>query len=138
MRPDEVCGLASGGCAQHFQGGSIYWSPATGTHWVVGAIRQRWSMLGWENGIGYPVANEVCGLTRGGCYQGFERGGVYWSAGTDAHVVTGAIRGFYAGMGYEGGVLGYPASEETPMAGGVYQDFEGGRVFWTPERGVHR
>ena len=135
---DEVCGLASGGCAQHFQGGSIYWSPATGTHWVVGAIRQRWSMLGWENGIGYPVANEVCGLTRGGCYQGFERGGVYWSSATDAHVVTGAIRGFYAGLGYEGGSLGYPASEETPMAGGVYQDFEGGRVFWTPERGVHR
>lgn len=41
----------------HFQNGSIYWTPATGAHEVHGAIRARWAQLRWERGLlGYPVA----------------------------------------------------------------------------------
>ena len=29
---DSSCGLVGGGCFQEFQGGSVYWSPATGAH----------------------------------------------------------------------------------------------------------
>jgi hypothetical protein len=48
----EVCGLRDSGCLQHFQRGSIYWSPATGAQPSHGAIRARWGQLGWENGLG--------------------------------------------------------------------------------------
>ena len=41
----------------HFQNGSIYWTPATGAHEVYGAIRARWAELRWERGLlGYPTA----------------------------------------------------------------------------------
>lgn len=41
----------------HFQKGSIYWTPATGAHEVYGAIRERWAELRWERSvIGYPVS----------------------------------------------------------------------------------
>lgn len=44
----------------HFQNGSIYWTPATGAHEVLGAIRERWAELRWESGVlGYPVAAPV-------------------------------------------------------------------------------
>jgi len=41
---------------QHFQHGSIYWTPTTGAHEVYGAIRERWAELRWERGLlGYPI-----------------------------------------------------------------------------------
>jgi uncharacterized protein with LGFP repeats len=33
---------------RHYEHGSIYWSPASDAHEVHGAIRDRWSALGWE------------------------------------------------------------------------------------------
>ncbi|WP_456877432.1 reprolysin-like metallopeptidase, partial [Geodermatophilus sp. SYSU D00710] len=69
----ERCGLRDGGCLQEFQGGSIYWTPATGAHAIDGEIRARWGSLGWENGwYGYPVAGARCGLRDGGCLQEFQ------------------------------------------------------------------
>ncbi len=41
----------------HFQNGSIYWTPATGAHEVYGLIRERWAELRWECGLlGYPIS----------------------------------------------------------------------------------
>jgi hypothetical protein len=41
----------------HFQKGSIYWTPVTGAHEIYGAIRARWAELRWERGLlGYPTA----------------------------------------------------------------------------------
>lgn len=44
----------------HFQGGSIYWTPGTGAHEVHGLIRDRWASLGWERNsqLGYPITDE--------------------------------------------------------------------------------
>jgi hypothetical protein len=81
----------------HFQGGSIYWTPATGAHVVYGAIRARWEFLGWERSfLGYPVSDELK-FDEGGRVSVFQGGEVYWWPDTDAielhHVV---VR--YAGM----------------------------------------
>ncbi|MER7172505.1 neprosin family prolyl endopeptidase [Streptomyces mesophilus] len=47
------------GYYQHFQGGSLYWSPASGAHPVQGAIRTKWASLGWERGrLGFPTSDE--------------------------------------------------------------------------------
>ncbi|GAB3326673.1 hypothetical protein GCM10027451_52090 [Geodermatophilus aquaeductus] len=77
-----VCGLRDGGCGQVFQGGTLYWSPASGTQPVNGAIRARWAQLGFENGsLGYPV-EEAAVLFNGDVAQRFQSGGLYWSART--------------------------------------------------------
>jgi hypothetical protein len=40
----------------HFQGGSLYWTPATGANEVVGVVRERWAEMDWEKGpLGFPV-----------------------------------------------------------------------------------
>jgi hypothetical protein len=43
----------------HFQHGSIYWSPRTGPMMVRGTVRDRWAASGWEMGpLGYPVQDQ--------------------------------------------------------------------------------
>ncbi|MGY1773912.1 LGFP repeat-containing protein, partial [Blastococcus sp. SYSU D00813] len=85
---EEICGLRDSGCFQEFQGGVMYWSPATGAHPLFGALRQRWNAQRWETGpLGYPTEDEVCGLTGGGCLQRFQGGTIYWSRSTGARIV---------------------------------------------------
>ena len=45
----------------HFQGGSIYWTPGTYAHEVHGLIRDRWASQGWERNpqLGYPITDEL-------------------------------------------------------------------------------
>ncbi|MGO4856847.1 fibronectin type III domain-containing protein [Arthrobacter sp. 2MCAF14] len=135
---NEVKGLRYGGAYQSFQGGAIYWSPATGAHVNAGAIRSAYAAQGWENGLlGYPTGNEVKGLRDGGAYQSFQGGAIYWSPATGAHVNKGAIRDAYAAQGWENGELGYPTSNEYSVCcGGAAQDFQGGRITWTPTGGT--
>lgn len=43
----------------HFERGSIYWTPRTGPMVVRGAVRDRWATSGWERGpLGYPVRDQ--------------------------------------------------------------------------------
>ena len=64
----------------HFQGGSVYWSPATGAHEVHGAIRDLWARMGWENSIlGFPTSDEYA--IAGGRRSRFETRQHYPTAG---------------------------------------------------------
>lgn len=135
----EACGLAGGGCYQVFRYGSIFWSPSTGAHVVQGAVGTRWTALGAENGaLGYPVGRQSCGLVAGGCAQSFQGGEVYWSAGTGAHVIGGAVATKWTAYGREGGALGYPALDLVCglVAGGCYQVFQYGTVYVSPDAGT--
>lgn len=68
----------------HFQGGSIYWSPSTGAHVVYGAIRDRWAAIGWERSyLGYPLSDEE-EFDEGGRVNQFQGGQVYWWPDTGA------------------------------------------------------
>ena len=99
---EASCGRRGGGCLQQFQGGWVYWSPATGAAAIDGQIRERWGQLGWENGyLGYPVGGARCGLRAGGCLQLFQGGSVYWTAATGARAVDGAIRDRWGSLGWE-------------------------------------
>lgn len=63
----------------HFDGGSIYWTPDTDAHEVHGAIRDAWAAQGWETGpLGYPMTDE-CGCDFG-AHQNFQGGALYWDA----------------------------------------------------------
>ena len=133
---DEYCGYRDGGCLQLFQGGSIYWSPATGAHFALGAIRDTWGGERWEKGrLGYPTTDEICGLRGGGCVQLFQGGSIYWSPATGARIVLGEIRNAYAGQGWENGRLGYPTSGEILTRfpdGNWIQYFQGGSIQYNP------
>jgi len=61
-----------------FQGGSVYFSPASGSFEVHGAIRNCWAALGYETGVlGYPVSDEYA--VPGGRHSDFQHGSVHWS-----------------------------------------------------------
>ncbi|GAB3358600.1 hypothetical protein [Modestobacter lapidis] len=124
---DAFCGLRDGGCGQHFRGGSVYWSPASGARTVAGPIAARWAAQGWEWGLGYPTTDAFCGLRDGGCGQHFQYGSVYWSPATGAHAVSGALRDQWAARGWEWG-LGYPTGGATTSGQLVTQAFQRGAL----------
>ncbi|GAB7189438.1 hypothetical protein NUM3379_01440 [Kineococcus sp. NUM-3379] len=124
-----------GGAFERFQGGSVYFSGATGAQAVRGLIREKWGSVGWEAGyLGYPTTTEA--PVRGGAFTHFQGGSVYWSPATGAHVVRGAIRQAWAGQGWESGRLGFPMSDEYDVPGGRRSDFQGGDIVWTPAGGA--
>ncbi|MFD4293685.1 alpha/beta hydrolase-fold protein [Rhodococcus sp. NPDC058532] len=127
------------GRGNHFQAGSIYWTPQTGAHAVRGAIRDEWARQGWELGpLGYPVGDEVDTPTKDGAVQGFEIGAMYWSPTTGANAVQGLIMQKYAELGYENSWLGFPrSSERGPIRdNGRFNEFEHGNIYWSPASGA--
>jgi uncharacterized protein with LGFP repeats len=135
---EETGGLRNGGVVQNFQGGAIVWSPTTGSQVSMGGIRTTWLQNGAENGqVGYPTSKEITGLRNGGVMQYYQGGAIVWSPASGSQVSMGAIRTAWASTGYENGRLGYPTSREYPIGGGaVAQDYQGGRITWTPGRGA--
>jgi hypothetical protein len=75
---DENYNLRDGGVYQTYQGGAIYWSPATGAHISTGGIRSAWGRLGYENGrLGYPTSDEYA--ISGGVRQTYQGGYIDYS-----------------------------------------------------------
>jgi len=82
-----------------------------------------------QQGLGAPITLQRCGLTGGGCYQDFENGSIHWSPTTGAFRTDGVIRSFWESLGWETGVLGYPAGNAVTTSKGTWQAFQGGTVF---------
>jgi hypothetical protein len=80
---DEQPTSNSRGRFNHFEGGSIYWTPDWGAVEVHGLIRAKWATLSWEQGfLGFPVTDELpLPGTDGGRYSLFEHGIVTWWPG---------------------------------------------------------
>jgi uncharacterized protein with LGFP repeats len=125
---------------QHFEGGSIYWSPATGAWEVHGAIRDTWGRLGWENGPnGFPISDERWTPNGLGKYNLFQDGAIYWTGATGAHALQGLIWQEYGAQGWENSALRFPTTDElpTPNRFGRYNHFQGGSIYWSPATGAH-
>ncbi|OYN97736.1 deoxyribonuclease NucA/NucB [Propionibacteriaceae bacterium ES.041] len=138
---DEFCGLRDGGCAQRFQGGLLYWSPASGASPVWGAILDAYSRVSWEaSTLGYPTGTEFCGLKDGGCAQRFQGGMIYWSPGTGSWPVWGRILEYYANNRWEQGRFGYPTSGESCLNSAssrtCTQTFQWGQIVWDSVTGT--
>jgi uncharacterized protein with LGFP repeats len=127
---DQVCGLVDGGCYQVFQGGWIVHSNNTPPVSVPLATRGMWWYYGNENGwLGYPLAEEVCGLPGGGCYQQFEGGYVTQSTVGGMRAMWPEVWALWSGWGRHAGILGYATSDPSDINGGTYtQTFQGGTV----------
>jgi uncharacterized protein with LGFP repeats len=131
---DEV--YTGGYAVQTYTGGEIDWSPATGAHAVVGAIRQRWTELGSAPALGLPLTEELALGTGVGVYQLFQQCKFFWSPATGAQPVRGAIGATYEALGSEWSRLGLPTSAEYAIPGGWRQDFEHGQLSWDAATGV--
>lgn len=127
----EETGTQDGGAKQEFENGSIYWKRGVGAWSVQGTIFTNYEGLGAQTSfLGYPVSSEQA-LQGSGIYQQFEKGRIYWKSETGSWSVHGGIGSRYILEGAESGALGYPLSGETSSPeGGVYQDFENGRILW--------
>jgi hypothetical protein len=145
---DETGAPDGVGRFNHFQGGSIYWTPSTGAHEVHGAIRDKWASMGWERSfLGYPLTDETPTPDGIGRFNHFQGGSIYWTSSTGAHEVHGAIRDKWAAMGWERSFLGYPVTDEMDtqvpvtavppsfVAGRVSQ-FQDGSIMWSAETGA--
>ena len=117
------------GYVQKFQGGYLTRNPDGKNFMVYGAIGEKYGQLGTAtSALGYPKSNEIA--IRGGFFQQFERGNIYWSPATGAHVIYyGDIFNEWGKRGYEQGALGWPTTDmkEIP-AGGLTIDFQNGRL----------
>src|SRR5674536_173883 len=129
---DETATPDGTGRFNHFTGGSIYWTPATGAHEVHGAIREKWAALGWELGVaGYPLTDETATPDGTGRFNHFTGGSIYWTPATGAHEAYGAIRQYYTdAAGGPAGRLGLPTSGEYAIPGGRASNFEHGAISW--------
>ncbi|MFY0568179.1 peptidoglycan DD-metalloendopeptidase family protein [Archangium lansingense] len=124
----------------HFERGSIYWTPTLGAHVVMGQIRIKWEQLDWERGaLGYPLTDELTTPDGVGRYNHFERGSIYWTEATGAWEIHGDIREKWKQLGWERSELGYPTSGElkTPDGAGRYNHFQNGSIYWTQATGAH-
>jgi hypothetical protein len=133
VTPDRI------GRYNHFQRGSIYWSPTSGAFEVHGAIRNKYASLGWERSfLGYPLTNETTTPDGIGRYNHFQGGSIYWSPTTGAFEVHGNIRNLWASLGWERSSLGYPISDELPVFGGAARisHFRRGSIYWSPTAGA--
>ncbi len=140
----------SGARMNTFQGGTIYWSPATGAHVVYGGIGAKYSSIGGPVAYGLPVSDEanVPGVS-GVRVTRFQNGGaIYWSAATGAHTVYGAIGVEYTATSHESdaygrnvqGLLARPTSDEMNVlgvSGARMNTFQGGTIYWSASTGAH-
>jgi uncharacterized protein with LGFP repeats len=127
------------GVFQTFTGGLIYSSPSTGAHEVHGAIEDKWTALGGLGSVlGSPLTDQLTLLDGRGTGEVFRGGAIFAGSATGAHEVHGWIQQTYLGLGAEGGFLGYPTADETPVLGGkaALGSFQGGQIYSSPATGA--
>ncbi|MET1152794.1 MAG: hypothetical protein ABWX72_01050, partial [Arthrobacter sp.] len=132
------CGLTGGGCSQPFQKATVYHTPATGAHAVIGAYWAAWDRAGRQGGIGYPTGAPACGLYGGGCYQPFQKANVYYTPATGAHAVTTNYWNAWKDAAWQPGI-GYPTGPASCglYGGGCYQPFQKANIYYTTATGAH-
>ena len=62
--------------------------------------------------LGNPVGNETTCPDAVGRYRHYERGSIHWHPDTGSFETHGAIRDYWAKLGWENSFLGYPVSDE--------------------------
>ncbi len=127
------------GYVVHFQGGDVWWSPATGARTVAGQILGKWLATGGTSGsLGFPTTSDAPTPDGRGFVVRFQGGDVWWSGTTGPQVVAGDILTEYRRTGASGGPLGFPTSSDarTPDGRGYVVHFQGGGIWWSPATGA--
>ncbi|OBI63727.1 hypothetical protein A5667_05050 [Mycolicibacterium fortuitum] len=123
------------GFAQNFAGGKMFFTPATGAHFMQGAILEKYEALGGaaDGDMGFPTIDEGAGRaadSRNSTLSAPDNPVIFWTPSTGARVVRGAINAAWDKLGGSAGVLGVPADDETFDGDVVSQKFTGGEISW--------
>jgi uncharacterized protein with LGFP repeats len=104
---------------------------------IYGLIFDKWAQMGGSKSVvGNPTTDELP-AARGGRYNEFERGYIYWHPDFGAQAVYGEIGKKWNEQGRENGV-GYPLTSERAAAnGGRFNEFQDGKyIYWHPSVGT--
>lgn len=106
------------------------WFGSPTSYSVVGGLAIYWNSQGGSSGwLGQP-RGEMTTWPNEGWSQPFAGGAVYQKVGTTAvHSVRGEFLAEYGRVnGFRSG-LGWPTADMVGISGGLYQDFENGRIY---------
>jgi uncharacterized protein with LGFP repeats len=92
-------------------------------------IIARWDSLGGAKSVLGPVRSNEFAVTDGS-QQRFSKGRIYYSRGTGAHELYGAILGSYRSLSGPKSRLGFPTTGVQPRGTGYRAKFQGG-VIWS-------
>ena len=133
----------SGAWELDLQYARIYSSAAAGTNEVHGAILGKYLASGGPQAFGLPKTDEsvVPGFASARMND-FERAQVYWSPGTGARIVYGAILVKYKELtanSTDYSVFGLPITDETAVPGyyGRKTELSGATIYWSGYTGAH-
>ncbi|MBC7592033.1 MAG: hypothetical protein H7226_13455 [Salinibacterium sp.] len=124
-------------CKQTFQGGAIYWSPATSGRHVLTPFLAAYQASGETSGsLGWPITGTVPIAARGGgAVQAFDRGAIA-SSPLGAFVIANPIRDYFNSLGGISGAPGWPTNSATcASATQCSQGFQGGGMYWSTAQG---
>lgn len=131
---DELVTSDQKGRYNEFEFGILYWTSGTGAHEVHGLIRKSFDKNGGLETVGYPLTDERETPDKSGMYNHFQNGSIYWKKGRpEAVFVPKWVVNVWAGLGWEQGVLGYPAGDVVVAEGIKQQGFEGGSIGYDKE-----
>ncbi|WJZ03865.1 alpha/beta hydrolase-fold protein [Corynebacterium freiburgense] len=120
----------------NFEHGAIYWTPETNAHAIPTDMKEAWGRLKYEQGVlKYPTSDPKD--ISGHLVQQFQGGYVIRTKDQDAFTVQGIIAQKYGELDTVNSQLGAPKSNEKPVNGGAMQEFEHGKMYWSPETGAH-
>ena len=130
--------VGTGGLVQNFNGGKVFFSPATGANAVETDILTKYEALGGPGGdLGFPIANETDGslkpASRVSEFSANDKPVIFWTPEHGAFVVRGAIRAAWGKLLGATGKLGAPVGDQTVDKDDVTQKFTGGQITWNPE-----
>jgi uncharacterized protein with LGFP repeats/GH25 family lysozyme M1 (1,4-beta-N-acetylmuramidase) len=136
----ESCGPSM--CLQVFERRMAYWTAERGVLSVAtsGGIGSVWRSSGAASGrFGLPTGSEACKDNY--CFQTFETGDLYWSAGTGVQSIysgtdNSTIGAYWKKQGGPSSKYGLPTTGESCAASYCAQYFERGSFFWTAATGI--
>lgn len=134
-RKGDVYPVADG-FALDFDGGKMFFTPATGAKFAYGPVLDKYEQLGGPAGsdLGFPTINEVPGLSgpdsRVITFSASDKPVIFWTPEHGPFVVRGALNSAWDKLGSSGGVLGVPVGDETYSGEVSSQKFSGGQVSW--------
>ena len=127
----------AGGSYQRFQQGRISFRTDLGPRETVGPIATRYVAAGGEAGLlGFPVSRPIP-LTGGASASRFERGRISHHPELGALELRDQLAAHYEALGAEAGALGFPVTGHESAGRGARARFQGGRISWSQETGVH-
>ncbi|MGV0834714.1 LGFP repeat-containing protein [Mycolicibacterium thermoresistibile] len=129
------------GFAHNYARGKMFFTPATGAHFMQGEILAKYEALGGptDSDLGFPTLSESPGRlgpdSRNVIFSAADRPVIFWTPETGARVVRGAINLAWDRLGGSSGVLGAPAEDEAYRGDVLAQRFTGGEITWNRKTG---